>query len=534
MAMALILMTCSSSFAAQSIDLGRVVLAPETAGQTFPVTVAGTDQAGGMDLYLQVGGGTSGPLITGLGMSAGTIWGDAAIQTPLPGGSARTALSMVVTARGTTLANGRVATVTVDTTGVRGGIYPMILNVGGYPADILDNGGTPLPLNLVDGTLVVPYVITAHAEAGGSILPSGKIPVNPDDDQRFSVIAASGYHITDVRVNGSSIGAMPSHTFTGVAADHAITASFKINEYTATYNAGGNGMVNGVKTVSQTVVHGGAGPVVTLIPADGYHFAGWSDGSMDNPRQDIGITGDVAVTARFKMEQVAIGSTFVMAAEDVSLTVFKAKPKVYATYVNPITEKAGKASAKVLDKIDKVEGNATLACEWTKKINLYDAKAFKASEAGGVGAAVWITEVNQSDLVMNLRLASKEVEDQPVKPLALVAPVIDAIANGGQDAMGNDTLIITGQWFGTKAPKVWREYVIQGKAGDIIKRQAMKVVKPTVDNTDCLDSKLKPACMQHDTGASKVIVVVPAESKGALNGTIVLESGVGLAAVTLR
>jgi hypothetical protein len=116
--------------------------------------------------------------------------------------------------------------------------------------------------------------------------------------------------------------------------------------------------------------------------------------------------------------------------------------------------------------------------------------------------------------------------------LALAVPVIDAIVNGEKDAKGNDTLVITGTWFGTKAPKVWREYTVPGKTEGsfIIKRQAMKVVKPTIDNADYLDSKLKPACMDPASGESKIIVIVPVKlPKGELNGTIVLENGIGLA-----
>jgi hypothetical protein len=90
-------------------------------------------------------------------------------------------------------------------------------------------------------------------------------------------------------------------------------------------------------------------------------------------------------------------------------------------------------------------------------------------------------------------------------------------------------LAITGVWFATKAPGAWREYV-DAKILVKIKRQAMRVVKSTMDNTDYLDSKDKPACMDPATGASNVIVVVPTkEPNGVLNNTIVLDNGVGMA-----
>jgi len=209
---------------------------------------------------------------------------------------------------------------------------------------------------------------------------------------------------------------------------------------------------------------------------------------------------------------------------------FRAKPKAYATYGHPVTGKSGKASIKVLTKPDPANGTAILACEWTKKIRLYDAKDFKAKQAEGVGAATWITATTLDDLPMTLRLAGKEAPDQEVRPLILSIPVIADIQPGEPDPKtGAATWVVTGQWFGGKPPKVWREY-LDPKTNLAIKRQAMKVVKPTAENSPYLDSKLKPACMDPETGASRVIVLMPANPPaGAPNDTLVLDNGVGLA-----
>jgi hypothetical protein len=256
----------------------------------------------------------------------------------------------------------------------------------------------------------------------------------------------------------------------------------------------------------------------------------------------LGGTSSATVTVTVFDERVAQGATFDLLPDEVGLGLFMAKPKVYVTYFDPIKDpdqkKLKKATAKVLTKIDRKLGTASITCEWTKKIKLYSPKEFKASEAAGIGAAEWITEVNQRNLVLNLRLASKEIDprDQPVRPLALAVPVIADIVPGVPDLKGNATLLITGQWLGTKKPKVWREYTVPGKelGAEKVKRQAMKVVKATVDNTDCLDSKNKPAYMDSTSRDSQVTVVIPAKDpKGTLNGTIVIENGVGLAAHVL-
>jgi hypothetical protein len=79
------------------------------------------------------------------------------------------------------------------------------------------------------------FTITASAGPGGSISPSGSVTVNYGDDQGFTITADAGYHISDVLVDGSSVGAVTSYTFTNVQADHTIAASFAINTFTITF-----------------------------------------------------------------------------------------------------------------------------------------------------------------------------------------------------------------------------------------------------------------------------------------------------------
>lgn len=64
-----------------------------------------------------------------------------------------------------------------------------------------------------------------------------------------------------------------------------------------TYTAGANGSITGIS--SQTVRYGLNGTEVTAVPAAGYYFVDWSDGSTTNPRIDISVTRDISVTANF-------------------------------------------------------------------------------------------------------------------------------------------------------------------------------------------------------------------------------------------
>ena len=73
--------------------------------------------------------------------------------------------------------------------------------------------------------------------------------------------------------------------------------------YTLTYD-GGTGTIIG--TNPQTVNHGTDGTAVTAVPAAGYSFVGWSDGSTANPRTDTNVTADKSVTALFEVDRFAL------------------------------------------------------------------------------------------------------------------------------------------------------------------------------------------------------------------------------------
>ena len=153
------------------------------------------------------------------------------------------------------------------------------------------------PVNVTATFAIDTYTITATTGSGGSITPVGSVSVNHGASQSFTITPSSGYHIVDVLVEGSSVGAVSSYTFTNVTANHTISASFAINTYALAYTAGANGTLTG--TASQSVSHGGDGTPVTAVPNEGYHFVQWSDGSTANPRTDTNVTGPISVTATF-------------------------------------------------------------------------------------------------------------------------------------------------------------------------------------------------------------------------------------------
>ena len=70
------------------------------------------------------------------------------------------------------------------------------------------------------------YTITATAGEGGSITPNGDVSVKEGASQTFAITADNGYEIADVLVDGSSVGAVESYTFSDVKANHTISVSF--------------------------------------------------------------------------------------------------------------------------------------------------------------------------------------------------------------------------------------------------------------------------------------------------------------------
>jgi outer membrane protein assembly factor BamB len=69
--------------------------------------------------------------------------------------------------------------------------------------------------------------IVASAGANGTISPNGTVQVKSGSDQTFTISANAKFYISDVEVDGKSIGAKPSYTFSNIKDDHTIAAIFE-------------------------------------------------------------------------------------------------------------------------------------------------------------------------------------------------------------------------------------------------------------------------------------------------------------------
>ena len=70
------------------------------------------------------------------------------------------------------------------------------------------------------------YTIKATAGAGGSISPYGNVSVREGSDRTFTITPDKGYAVSNVKIDGKSIGAVRSYTFENVRHAHTIEVSF--------------------------------------------------------------------------------------------------------------------------------------------------------------------------------------------------------------------------------------------------------------------------------------------------------------------
>ena len=76
------------------------------------------------------------------------------------------------------------------------------------------------------------YTIKATAGTGGSISPSGNVSVREGRDQTFTITPDKGYAVSNVKIDGRSIGVVKSYTFENVKRAYTIEVSFtRANEF---------------------------------------------------------------------------------------------------------------------------------------------------------------------------------------------------------------------------------------------------------------------------------------------------------------
>lgn len=115
------------------------------------------------------------------------------------------------------------------------------------------------------------YAIYSQAYPNGVISPSGTTTVATGNTQAYEITPDATYSVLDVLVDGSSVGAVTSYTFTNVRSVHSIEAYFKLSaHYTITATAGSGGSIS---PAGATSVASGGSQAYTIAANDGYQVS---------------------------------------------------------------------------------------------------------------------------------------------------------------------------------------------------------------------------------------------------------------------
>src|SRR5467141_1189208 len=114
------------------------------------------------------------------------------------------------------------------------------------------------------------FSVVSTAGEHGTITPSGKVVLNYGATQKYAITPDAGYHVLDVLVDGSSVGAVTSYMLTNVNATHTIDASFAINQFSIVAIADSHGTIS---PSGKVLVDSGSTPSFTITPGAGYYIA---------------------------------------------------------------------------------------------------------------------------------------------------------------------------------------------------------------------------------------------------------------------
>jgi hypothetical protein len=114
------------------------------------------------------------------------------------------------------------------------------------------------------------FAITASVSGNATISPAGVVSVASGTSQTFTIKPYTGYTVSSVAVDGVSVGAVTTYTFTNVSANHTIAATIKTRYYSITPSAGTGGTISPSAVV--WVPYGGS-KTFTVTPNIGYAIA---------------------------------------------------------------------------------------------------------------------------------------------------------------------------------------------------------------------------------------------------------------------
>ena len=207
---------------------------------------------------------------------------------------------------------------------------PLIL--GALPQSVVDDGATITITALFQASTVADtYTVTVNVNnaAMGSVTGAPTAPVAEGTTVTLVAVANAGHRFVDW-----SNGLTNDTISITVVSDTTLTANFEaIPTYTVTtvVNPANSGSITGAPT---TAVLEGSEVVLTAVPAAGYHFVNWSNGSTTATIQ-VTVTSDTTLTANF--EANAVGTYTVAVNYDATMGTVTGIPTEAVTSGTEVT-----------------------------------------------------------------------------------------------------------------------------------------------------------------------------------------------------
>jgi len=143
-------------------------------------------------------------------------------------------------------------------------------------------------------------IINASAGSNGTISPSGQVAVVAGTSQTFKITPAKGYRISSVAVDGASVGAVSSYTFSSVTSSHSIVAAFTPAKYRLAVSKVGTGTGTVASNPTGPTYSAGANVSLIATPGSNSTFAGWSGACLGSSSTcSLVMNGDYTVVATF-------------------------------------------------------------------------------------------------------------------------------------------------------------------------------------------------------------------------------------------
>jgi hypothetical protein len=166
------------------------------------------------------------------------------------------------------------------------------------------------------------YDITAGANAGGSISPSGLVPVDHGQNKAFTISVNKGFTLKSVTVDGSNAtGALVNgvYTFANVIAPHGISAAFVKLDTIATKVGLGGGIL---PVASPIIVEDGSDTTFTIEPKEGFKIATFLVDGADAKDKLVGNKFTFkAITGNHTLEVTFIEGFTLTGVDDAGATV---------------------------------------------------------------------------------------------------------------------------------------------------------------------------------------------------------------------